>query len=121
MTVTALLVVLGVKLAALVVSAASGFRGGRVFPAVFLGLTVGLIAHALFPGIPAGLAIASGVLGLVLAIARDGWIALFVAVAVTADVTTLPILCVALLPAWLLVARAPEMLVPEREEAFAAG
>jgi hypothetical protein len=48
----------------------------------------------------------------VLAIARDGWIALFIGVAVTGGVMVLAVLCVAILPAWLLVTRAPEMLVP---------
>ncbi|MEN2738782.1 ion channel protein [Microbacterium sp. X-17] len=115
MTLGALVIVLVVKLAALVVSAGSGFRGGRVFPSVFLGIAAGLVAHALFPGIPEALALAAGVLGFTLAVARDGWIALFVAVAITGDIHLLPILCVALLPAWLLVARAPEMLAPETE------
>jgi H+/Cl- antiporter ClcA len=118
MTLGALVVVLVVKTAALVVSAAAGFRGGRVFPAIFLGVAVGLIAQALFPGIPPAIAMAGAVLGLTLAIARDGWIALFVAVAMTGDVATLPILCIAILPAWLIVARAPEMLVHEREPAL---
>lgn len=30
-----------IKLAALVVAAASGFRGGRIFPAVFVGVALG--------------------------------------------------------------------------------
>lgn len=107
----ALAVILVVKLAALIVSAAAGFRGGRVFPAVFIGIAAGMLAHALVPDIPLGLAIACGVLGLVLAIARDGWMALFVAVAVIGDVTLLPVLCLVILPSWLIVTRAPEMIV----------
>lgn len=34
-----------IKLAALVVAAASGFRGGRIFPAVFVGVALGLMLH----------------------------------------------------------------------------
>lgn len=104
-----------VKCAALVVAAAAGFRGGRIFPAVFIGVAFGLMAHSLFPGIPISLAIASGVLGIVLAIARDGWIALFIAVAVVGDITVLSILCIIILPIWLMVSRAPEMLITPKE------
>lgn len=99
-----------VKAAALVIAAAAGFRGGRIFPSVFIGVAVGLMASALFPGIPVSLAIAGGVLGVVLAVARDGWLALFVAVGVVGDVTMLGLLCVVILPVWLMVSRAPEML-----------
>jgi hypothetical protein len=35
-----------VKLAALVIAAASGFRGGRIFPAVFVGVALGFMLHA---------------------------------------------------------------------------
>ena len=100
-----------IKLAALVVAAASGFRGGRIFPAVFIGVTFGLLGQQLLPGVPVALAVACGVLGAVLAVARDGWVSLFVAVAITGQVTVLPVLCIVILPAWLLVSRAPEMVV----------
>ena len=100
-----------IKLAALVVAAASGFRGGRIFPAVFIGVAFGLVGHQLLPDVPVSLAVACGVLGAVLAVARDGWVSLFVAVAITGQVTVLPVLCIVILPAWLLVSRAPEMVV----------
>lgn len=106
-----LTVILLVKLLALVVAASAGFRGGRIFPAVFLGVAAGLLGHALLPTLPLGLAVACGVLGLTLAIARDGWVALFISVAIVADVTVLPILCLVVLPTWLIVTRAPEMLI----------
>ncbi|MNW60638.1 putative ion channel protein [compost metagenome] len=61
-------------------------------------------------------------LGVVLAVGRDGWVALFVAVAVVGDVGVLPLLCIAILPVWLLVRSAPEMLAaPEPPTAVAAG
>lgn len=106
-----LLIIIGIKLAALLVAAAAGFRGGRIFPAVFIGVAVGLLCQSVFDEIPVGLAISCGTLGAVLAVSRDGWIALFIAVAVASDISLLPLLCFVVLPAWLLVARAPEMLV----------
>lgn len=104
-----------VKLLALVIAASAGFRGGRIFPAVFVGVAVGLLGHLLIPALPVGLAVAAGVLGLTLAVARDGWLALFMAVAVTGDVTALPMLCIVVLPTWLLVRSAPEMIVHVRD------
>ena len=107
----AILLIVLVKLAALVVSAAAGFRGGRIFPAVFGGVAVGVLANSLLPEVPLTVAVAGGVLGMVLAISKEGWIALFIAVAVTGSIAVLPVLCVAILPTWLLVSRAPEMIV----------
>jgi H+/Cl- antiporter ClcA len=106
-----LVLVLVVKLAALLVAAGAGFRGGRIFPAVFMGAVVGLLGHTLIPGMPLGLAIACGILGVVLPVARDGWIALFIAVAVVGDITVLVVLSLVVLPLWLMVSRAPEMMV----------
>lgn len=109
----ALLLLIGIKLAALVISAAAGFRGGRIFPAIFIGAAVGVAAHAIMPAMPLGLALACGVMGVVLPVARDGWVALFIAVVLVGDATVLPVLCIAVLPAWLMVSRAPEMLIHE--------
>lgn len=106
-----LLFIVVVKLAALLVAATAGFRGGRIFPAVFIGVAVGLLAAGVAPGVPLGLAIACGTLGSVLAECRDGWIALFIAVIVVGDITLLQVLCLVVLPVWLLVARAPKMMV----------
>lgn len=106
-----LVLILLVKLAALVVAASAGFRGGRIFPAVFLGVAAGLLGSALVPGMSPSLAVACGVLGVVIAIARDGWVALFVAVAMVDDITVLPMLCLIVLPAWLAVTWARPMLI----------
>ncbi|MEY9953755.1 ion channel protein [Leifsonia sp. EB34] len=100
-----------VKLAALLVAASAGFRGGRVFPAVFIGAALGTLASALVPAVPLPVAVAAGVLGITLAVTRDGWIAIFVGVAVTQNLLVLPILSLAVLPAWLMVTRAPEFLI----------
>ena len=106
-----LAVILLVKMAALVVAASAGFRGGRIFPAVFIGVAAGMLGGVLLPGLPLSLAVACGVLGVVLAVARDGWVALFVAVAMVGDITVLPMLCIIVLPAWLVVTWAREMLI----------
>ena len=44
-------------------------------------------------------------------VARDGWLALFVAAAVAGDLTLLPMLCIIILPAWLLVSAVPEFRI----------
>ncbi|GAA1762665.1 ion channel protein [Agromyces humatus] len=111
----------GIKIVALLVAASSLFRGGRVFPSVFIGVALGLLASALIPAMPVGLAIGAAVLGVVLVVTRDGWMAIFVAVAIVGDVSVLPVLCVIVLPAWLLVTRAPEFRIapPASESAVA--
>ena len=106
------ILIIVVKMLALLVSAAAGFRGGRIFPAVFVGVAIGVLANDLL-AIPLTVGIAAGVLGMVLAVSRDGWISLFIAVAVTGSIPVLPVLCIAVLPAWLLVSRGPEMIVHE--------
>jgi H+/Cl- antiporter ClcA len=100
-----------IKMAALLIAATAGFRGGRVFPSAFIGVAIGLVAHAVFAEIPLSLAIASGVLGMVLVVTRDGWLSIFLAVAVVADITVLPLLCIIVLPIWLMVTRQPPMLI----------
>ena len=100
-----------IKAVALVISASAGFRGGRIFPAVFIGAAFGLAAHALVPSIPVGLAVGCGAFGATLAIARDGWVALFIGVITSGSMTLFPMLCIIILPTWLMVSRAPLMLV----------
>ena len=98
-----------VKLAALTVAATCGFRGGRIFPAVFVGTALGLCAHALVPAVPPAVGVAAGVLGMLLAITRQGWVSLFTAAVLVASPVILALLCIASLPAWLLVTGRPQM------------
>ncbi|MFJ4721882.1 ion channel protein [Streptomyces luteogriseus] len=98
-----------VKLAALVVAASCGFRGGRIFPAVFVGTALGLCAQALVSGVHPSVGVSAGVLGVLLAITRQGWISLFVAAVLVAEPGVVALLCVASLPAWLLVTGRPQM------------
>ncbi|MEV0526982.1 ion channel protein [Streptomyces sp. NPDC050439] len=105
-----------VKLLALCVAATCGFRGGRIFPAVFVGVALGMFAHALVDAVPPALAITCAILGVLLATTRQGWLSLFTAAVVVMDLAVLPLLCVAALPAWLLVTGRPEMLIEETKE-----
>jgi H+/Cl- antiporter ClcA len=106
-----LVLIIVVKLVALVVAASAGFRGGRIFPAVFIGVAIGVLANSLIPMMPLTLAVACAVLGVVLVVSRDGWIALFIAVMVSGDLTVLPLLVLIVLPTWLITRSAPEMIV----------
>jgi len=98
-----------IKLAALVVAAASGFRGGRIFPAVFVGVALGLMLHEHVPAVPAAITVSCAILGIVLVVTRDGWLSLFMAA--VPNTTLLPLLCIVMLPAWLLLAGKPMMMV----------
>lgn len=103
-----------VKLAALVLASACGFRGGRIFPAVFVGASLGLMLHAHVEAVPAAITISCAILGLVLVVTRDGWLSLFMASVVVPDTTLLPLLCIVMLPAWLLLAGKPLMIAKRR-------
>ncbi|HFI6273099.1 TPA: ion channel protein [Escherichia coli] len=100
-----------IKLAALVVAAASGFRGGRIFPAVFVGVALGLMLHEHVPAVPAAITVSCAILGIVLVVTRDGWLSLFMAAVVVPNTTLLPLLYIVMLPAWLLLAGKPMMMV----------
>ena len=114
-SVPALLTITLTKLAALVIAAASGFRGGRIFPAVFVGVALGLMLHQHVPAVPAAITVSCAIMGLVLVVTRDGWLSLFMAVAVVPDLHLLPVLCIVMLPAWLALAGKPLMLVNRRQ------
>lgn len=106
-----LLLIVAVKLVALVVAVAVGFRGGRIFPSVFLGVALGLLAVALVPAVPPVLAAACAAMGVCVAVSRSGWLSLFIGAALAGGAELLPVLCVAILPAWLLATGRPEMRV----------
>ncbi|MFE7324183.1 ion channel protein [Streptomyces sp. NPDC057565] len=98
-----------VKTAALVIAATCGFRGGRIFPAVFVGVALGMCAHALVDTVPLALAVPSAVLGVLLAVTRQGWLSLFTAAVLVSDSAVMPLLAFASLPTWLLVTGRPQM------------
>lgn len=114
-TVTNYLLFAVIKLVALVVAAACGFRGGRIFPAVFVGVALGLMLHEHVNAVPAAITISCAILGMVLVVTRDAWLSLFMAAAVVPDTSLLPLLCIVMLPAWLLLAGKPVMIAPRKK------
>lgn len=48
-------------------------------------------------------------LGVLLAVTRQGWVSLFTAAVLVSDASVLPLLCAATLPAWLLVTGRAQM------------
>ncbi|GGU79253.1 putative ion-transport protein YfeO [Streptomyces litmocidini] len=98
-----------VKLLALLVAASCGFRGGRIFPAVFVGAAFGLLAQALVPEVHPAVAVSSAVLGVLLATTRQGWISLFTGAVLASSPAMLALLCLASLPAWLIVTGRPQL------------
>lgn len=114
-TVSDYLLFVVIKLLALVVAAACGFRGGRIFPAIFVGVALGMMLHAHVPAVPAAITVSCSVLGMMLVVTRDGWLSLFLAAAIVPNMQILPLLCVVTLPAWLLLAGRPLMAADRRE------
>ena len=51
------------------------------------------------------------ILGVLLAVTRQGWLSLFMAAVVVPEVNLVPLLTLIMLPAWLLVTGKPEMLM----------
>ncbi|MEJ8848538.1 ion channel protein [Variovorax rhizosphaerae] len=107
----ALAMIVVIKLIAILVSATCGFRGGRIFPLVFVGVAFGFLVHQLFPAVPPALAVACSVMGFTLVATRDGWLSLFMGAVMIPGIELLPLLCVAILPAWVALAGRAEMLI----------
>ncbi len=106
-----LALIVAVKALALVIAATAGFRGGRVFPSLFIGVAIGLCATTLVPAIPPSLAVSCAVLGMVMAVTRQGWLSLFMGAALVPTVSLLPILTLITLPVWLIVSGRPPMQI----------
>ncbi|WP_435057436.1 ion channel protein [Streptomyces sp. bgisy060] len=106
-----------VKLFALLVAASCGFRGGRIFPAVFIGAAFGALVQALVPEVHPTVAVSAGVLGVLLATTRQGWLSLFTGAVIAASPPMLAMLCLASLPAWLIVTGRPLLELDERGKA----
>lgn len=107
---SSLAAIAGIKLLALLIAGVTGFRGGRIFPAVFVSVAFGYFINALVPSVPVSLAIAASSLGLVLAVTRSGWLGIFLGAILVPSPEILVILAIAVLPAWLIVTGRPEMI-----------
>jgi H+/Cl- antiporter ClcA len=115
-TVGALAMVGIVKLVAMLVAGTTGFRGGRIFPAVFVAVAFGVTINAAFPQVPEAVAISSSLIGMLVAVTRSGFLALFMAALMVGHPEMIPMLCLVVLPAWLVVTGRPEMIAPPRRE-----
>ena len=100
-----------VKMVALLVASGSGFRGGRIFPSVFAAVAFGLFVNALFPAIPEAVALSASIIGVLVAVTRSGWLAIFMGELMIGEPAILPVLAVAVLPAWLVVTGRPQLVV----------
>ena len=91
----------GIKLLAMLVAATSGFRGGRIFPALFVGVALGFAIHQAWDAVPLAIAVSAAVVGIVVAATRNGWLSIFMAIAVVPQVSLLIPVVLATLAAWL--------------------
>jgi len=110
-----LVLILGGKILALALSLETGFRGGRIFPVLFIGATVGFIASDLFEGVPLAVAVACGMAGAAVAIMR---LPVFIALTVSffAAPATIPLIVLACVVGYVLTFDRPELGGAPREE-----
>ncbi|WP_081844372.1 ion channel protein [Cellulomonas sp. URHE0023] len=104
-----------IKLLAMLVASTTAFRGGRIFPVVFVGVALGFAIGTAWPAVPMALAVGAATTGILVAATRSGWLSVFIAVAIVSDVTLLPALIAAMLAGWVLVSNRPELVA--RDEA----
>jgi H+/Cl- antiporter ClcA len=110
-----LLLILGGKLLALAVSLESGFRGGRIFPVLFIGATVGFITNDVFTSVPLAVAVACGMAGAGVAIMR---LPVFMALMVSffAAPATIPLIVLACVVGYVLTFDKSELGGKPRDE-----
>jgi H+/Cl- antiporter ClcA len=104
---TLVLIVTG-KIVALSLCMATGFRGGRIFPVVFIGGTLGLAIHEAFTSVPLAVAAASGMAGAAMTILR---LPIFVVLFVSffGGPLLVPVVVLAAVTAYILVFDKPEL------------
>lgn len=115
----ALLLILVGKIVAFALSLECGFRGGRIFPVLFIGATVGFAATAAFDSIPLAVSVACGMTGAAVAIMR---VPIFVVllVAFFAAPAVLPLIVLAAVVGYVLTFDRPELGgAPEDEQQVA--
>jgi H+/Cl- antiporter ClcA len=104
---TLVLLVAG-KIVAISLCMATGFRGGRIFPVVFIGGTLGLAVHEAFTSVPVAVAAASGMAGAAMTILR---LPIFVTLFVSffGGPLLVPVVVLAAVTAYILVFDKPEL------------
>jgi len=113
---TLLLILVG-KVLALALSLETGFRGGRIFPVLFIGATVGFVTADVFERVPLAVAVGCGMAGAAVAIMR---LPVFVAVLVAffASPALIPLIVLASVVGYVLTFDRPELggAPPEKEK-----
>jgi H+/Cl- antiporter ClcA len=111
----ALVLILGGKILAFALSLETGFRGGRIFPVLFIGATVGFVSNELFDWIPLTVAVACGMAGAAVALMR---LPVFVTllVAFFAAPATVPLIVLAAVVGYVLTFDKPELSGEPDEE-----
>ncbi len=104
-----------IKFAAVLVAGTTGFRGGRIFPSVFAAVALGLFVSVAVPAIPQTVALAGCLMGVLVAVTRSGWLSIFMVALMLGEAAIVPLCCVYVLAAWVVVAGRPEMVVPSSE------
>jgi H+/Cl- antiporter ClcA len=89
------------KVLAAVVSLSTGFRGGRIFPVLFIGGTVGMAVHVAFPAIPAALAVSTGMAGIGVTVLRAPLFLVSFLVIFTSP-EMIPLMLLAAITAWII-------------------
>jgi H+/Cl- antiporter ClcA len=107
-SVGALVLIVGGKIVALSLCMATGFRGGRIFPVVFIGGTLGLAIHQAFTSVPLAVAAAAGMAGAAMTILR---LPIFVTLFVSffGGPLLVPVVVLAAVTAYILVFDKPEL------------
>lgn len=115
----ALLLILVGKLFAFALSLECGFRGGRIFPVLFIGATVGFAATALFESIPLAVSVGCGMTGAAVALMRLPIFAVIL-VASFAAPATIPLVVLAAVVAYVLTFDRSELAgAPDEEQRVA--
>jgi H+/Cl- antiporter ClcA len=115
----ALLLILGGKIVAFALSLECGFRGGRIFPVLFIGATVGFAATAVFESVPLAVSVACGMAGAAVAVMR---VPIFVVllIAFFASPATIPLVVLAAVVGYMLTFDKAELGgKPEEEQQVA--
>jgi H+/Cl- antiporter ClcA len=104
----ALVLILVGKILAFALSLETGFRGGRIFPVLFVGATVGFLASDLFERVPLAVSVGCGMAGAAVAIMR---LPVFITllVAFFASLTLVPLIVLAVVVGYVLTFDRPEL------------
>jgi chloride channel protein, CIC family len=119
-TVAALLLIVAGKIVSLSLSLSTGFRGGRIFPVVFIGGTLGLALQQAFTSVPLAVAAGAGMTGAAMTILR---LPIFVILFISffGGPLLVPVVALAAVTAYILVFDKPELTGGPPEEQTATG